>query len=152
MSVLLMVSSLLTIVMSKIPLQSHYHPAVSLHAHQLLTHSLVTATPDLGLNTLSHFLDRFVYKNAKKKTTQKGTSAMQRAGIESEAKTNAEVEVNTDQFKNMKKKDVPVDQVMIFFHNYINTISSLAPRTYSPTNNPRRSSFIISLLLSMIER
>ncbi|GJJ14710.1 hypothetical protein Clacol_008977 [Clathrus columnatus] len=99
-----------------IPLQSHYHPSVALHARQLLTHSPVTATPDLGLNTLSHFLDRFVYRNAKNKTTNKGTSAMQRSGIESQAKAAIETEVNTDQFRKMNEKDVPVDQ--IFFHKF----------------------------------
>ena len=40
-----------------IPLLFHYHPSVSLHAQQLLEGAQITATADLGLNTLSHFLD-----------------------------------------------------------------------------------------------
>jgi ribosome biogenesis protein MAK21 len=48
------------------PLLSHYHPTISLHAAQLLRGETLTATPDLSLNTLNHFLDRFVYKNPKK--------------------------------------------------------------------------------------
>ncbi|QRW12798.1 ribosome biogenesis protein [Ceratobasidium sp. AG-Ba] len=47
-------------------LPNYYHPSVSLHAKQLLTGAQLTATPDLGLNTLTHFLDRFVYRNPKK--------------------------------------------------------------------------------------
>lgn len=39
------------------PLLFHYHPSVSLHARQLLEGAQITATADLGLNTLSHFLD-----------------------------------------------------------------------------------------------
>ncbi len=40
-----------------LPLLSHYHPSVSLHARQLLEGAQITATADLSLNTLSHFLD-----------------------------------------------------------------------------------------------
>jgi ribosome biogenesis protein MAK21 len=54
----------------------HFHPSVSLHARQLLSSQPLTATPDLSLNTISHFLDRFVYKNPKKPKL-KGDSAMQ---------------------------------------------------------------------------
>ncbi|KAG1734581.1 ribosome biogenesis protein [Suillus lakei] len=61
-----------------IPLIHHYHPTVSLHARQLLSGQPITSSPDLSLNTLSHFLDRFVYKNPKK-AKAKGSSAMQPA-------------------------------------------------------------------------
>ena len=42
----------------QIPLTYHFHPAVSLHARQLLTGAQLTANADLSLNTISHFLDR----------------------------------------------------------------------------------------------
>ncbi|KAJ7771586.1 CBF/Mak21 family-domain-containing protein [Mycena metata] len=46
-------------------LVNHFHPAISLHARQLLASQPLTASADLSLNTISHFLDRFVYKNPK---------------------------------------------------------------------------------------
>ena len=98
----------------------HYHPAVSLHARQLLSSQPVTATPDLSLNTLSHFLDRFVYKNPKKPKT-KGASAMQPAasGIDGASGvklmkgevTNGEAPVNDEKFWKRRVEDVPVDEV-----------------------------------------
>ena len=51
---------------AQIPLTHHYHPAVALHARQLLAGQPLTASADLSQNTLTHFLDRFVYKNPKK--------------------------------------------------------------------------------------
>ncbi|EIW51269.1 CBF-domain-containing protein [Trametes versicolor FP-101664 SS1] len=74
-----------------IPLLHHYHPAISLHARQLLSSTPITSSPDLSQNTLSHFLDRFIYKNAKK-PKPKGSSAIR------------------------KEEDVPVDQR--FFRAY----------------------------------
>ncbi|KAF8530196.1 CBF/Mak21 family-domain-containing protein [Hysterangium stoloniferum] len=105
-----------------LPLLHHYHPSVSLHARQLLMHTQVTATADLGLNTLSHFLDRFVYRNAKK-PRQKGASAMQPAayddgtGTVHSGKTGRATDVvNAEQFRKKSEGDVPVDQV--FFHKF----------------------------------
>ncbi|KAI0278455.1 CBF/Mak21 family-domain-containing protein [Russula brevipes] len=54
----------------------HAHPTVALLARQLLSNEALTSSPDLTLYTLSHFLDRFVYKNPKKPAAR-GTSAMQ---------------------------------------------------------------------------
>ncbi|KAF5378151.1 hypothetical protein D9615_007633 [Tricholomella constricta] len=115
------------------PLLHHYHPAVSLHARQLLTSQPLTASADLSQNTLSHFLDRFVYKNPKKiKETEnaatlgkaKGASAMQPAasGLDGTGVKllKGEVEdgtlMNDDNFLRKKAEDVPVDQ--LFYHKY----------------------------------
>ncbi|KZT01908.1 CBF-domain-containing protein [Laetiporus sulphureus 93-53] len=109
-----------------LPLLHHYHPAVSLHARQLLTSSPITASPDLALNTLSHFLDRFVYKNPKKPKA-KGASAMQpafsandRSGsvkmTKGEVADEGGLMVNEESWWNRRVEDVPVDQV--FFHKY----------------------------------
>ncbi|KAH8830015.1 ribosome biogenesis protein [Flagelloscypha sp. PMI_526] len=75
------------------PLLHHYHPTISLHASQLLSGSpLSGASTDMGLNTVSHFLDRFVFKNPKKikggqeqevEGKRKGGSYMQPAFSES---------------------------------------------------------------------
>jgi ribosome biogenesis protein MAK21 len=41
-------------------LSRHFHPSIQLHAAQILSGTKVTANADLSLNTLSHFLDRYL--------------------------------------------------------------------------------------------
>jgi len=124
-----------------LPLLSHYHPTVSLHARQLLLSKPLTSTPDLGLNTLSHFLDRFVYKNPKKQgSKQKGSSAMQPAagdaisgggvrlikgGVGEGLGVNSGggLTVNDEKWWKRRVEDVPIDQV--FFHRYFNQKNEL---------------------------
>ncbi|KAJ7261265.1 CBF/Mak21 family-domain-containing protein [Mycena haematopus] len=118
------------------PLLHHYHPAISLHARQLLSSQPLTASADLSLNTISHFLDRFVYKNPKKVKPNannanvvvgkgKGASAMQPAasGLEGGGVKLMKGEmgvleerVNEGGFLRRKESDVPVDQ--LFFHKF----------------------------------
>ncbi|KAG5721315.1 Ribosome biogenesis protein MAK21, partial [Termitomyces sp. T112] len=110
------------------PLLHHYHPAISLHARQLLTSQPLTASADLSQNTLSHFLDRFVYKNPKKAKQDvnkaKGASAMQPAasGLDGTGVKLLKGEVgdatlmNEAQFLKTRAEDVPVDQ--LFYHKY----------------------------------
>ncbi|KAI0696997.1 CBF/Mak21 family-domain-containing protein [Cerioporus squamosus] len=109
-----------------LPLLHHYHPTISLHARQLLTSSPITGSPDLSINTLSHFLDRFVYKNPKK-PKPKGSSAMQPSLdnassahgvtlVKGEAAHGGEVPVNDERFWKRRAEDVPVDEA--FFHAY----------------------------------
>ena len=124
-----------------LPLLAHYHPTVSLHARQLLLSRPLTSTPDLALNTLSHFLDRFVYKNPKKQSSkQKGSSAMQPAAgdaisgggvrlIKGEVGdrfgvgSGGGVTVNDEKWWKRRVEDVPIDQV--FFHKYFNQKNEL---------------------------
>lgn len=111
-----------------IPLLSHFHPTVRLLTSQLLQNQPLTTKPDLTLYSLSHFLDRFVYRNAKKNPTlQKGASGMQpgvaASGLEDGVRrvkgwNGAGEEVNTEKFWKKKAKDVPVDS--LFFHHYFN--------------------------------
>ncbi|OCB86684.1 CBF-domain-containing protein [Sanghuangporus baumii] len=107
------------------PLLSYYHPTIRLHAFQLLSGAEPTANADLSLNTLSHFLDRFVYRNPKK-PRPKGPSAMQPSAAASAqdgmsirivkgATTDAAV-INDERFWKKDIRNVPVDQV--FFHKY----------------------------------
>ncbi|RXW16668.1 hypothetical protein EST38_g9182 [Candolleomyces aberdarensis] len=117
------------------PLLHHYHPAVALHARQLLSSQPLTASPDLSQNTLSHFLDRFVYKNAKKlagsKTLDgedvkgKGGSAMQPAAsalegvklVKGELGAKNELRVNDPAFwRGRKERDVAADEM--FYYKY----------------------------------
>jgi ribosome biogenesis protein MAK21 len=101
----------------------HYHPTVALHSRQLLLSQPLTAVPDLSLNTLSHFLDRFVYKNPKKGKNQKGASAMQPAATAADGTGvklhKGEVKddiglMNDPALLRRKPEDVPVDQVCCF--------------------------------------
>ncbi|EJD02239.1 CBF-domain-containing protein [Fomitiporia mediterranea MF3/22] len=106
------------------PLLSHYHPTIRLHTSQLLSGTQLTANADLSLNTLSHFLDRFIYKNPKK-PKPKGSSAMQ-PGAQDDGtgmiriikgnQVGGEEVVNDEVFWKRDVGEVPVDQV--FFHKY----------------------------------
>ncbi|KAJ3567250.1 hypothetical protein NP233_g6482 [Leucocoprinus birnbaumii] len=119
------------------PLLTHYHPTISLLTRQLLTAQPLTATPDLSQNTLSHFLDRFVYKNPKKKPSGvegKGSSAMQpsASSIQGVKLLKGEVpdsvQVNTAAFwKNKKESQIPVDQM--FFYSYFKRKEDLEKRS-----------------------
>jgi ribosome biogenesis protein MAK21 len=90
----------------------------------LLSSQPLTASADLSQNTLSHFLDRFVYKNPKKakagEAVGKGASAMQPAasaveGVKlAKGEVGAAVMVNDPRFLKKKTSDVPVDQVCWF--------------------------------------
>ncbi len=105
---------------------NHYHPTVQLYAESFLNQQK-QVKPDLGLFTLSHFLDRFVYRNAKQKPTTKGSSIMQPLGgshtgsllVKSTNKINPEIPVNTEDWLNKKVEDVRPDEK--FFHQYFTT-------------------------------
>lgn len=103
-----------------VPFLNHFHPSVSLYSSKLVENEAITEKPDLGLHTLSHFLDRFVYRNPKKNPTKGGSimqpSAATGVAVVSSRKTTREAAVNSDQFWRQKVEDVPVDQ--IFFHQY----------------------------------
>ncbi|KAJ7611600.1 CBF/Mak21 family-domain-containing protein [Roridomyces roridus] len=137
------------------PLLHHYHPAISLHAKQLLSSQPLTANADLSLNTVSHFLDRFVYKNPKKVKPNasntnvvigkgKGASAMQPAasGLEGGCVKlmkgemgDLEVRVNEGQFLRKKESDVPVDQ--LFFHKFFTRKSEREKAKSAKGGRPR---------------
>lgn len=104
----------------QVPLTVHYHPAIALHARQLLSGQPLTASADLALNTLAHFLDRFVYKNPKKAGAKpKGDSAMQPAAGAADGTSvrlmKGEVlqdsPVNEEKFWKRRAEDVPIDEV-----------------------------------------
>lgn len=110
-----------------LPLTLHYHPSVSVHALQLVQGSTVSTNADLSLNTLSHFLDRFVYRNPKQTSGTRGASAMQPlpharvgAGV-TRSRTHALHEnefFNTETFWKQRADAVPADQ--LFFHRFFN--------------------------------
>jgi ribosome biogenesis protein MAK21 len=94
-----------------------------------LSNEKMPPKPDLASHTLSNFLDRFVYRNAKAAAGgPRGSSIMQplaggdSRGILLSSKTagHAQGSVNTEAFWHKKVEDVAVDQV--FFHKYFSQI------------------------------
>ncbi|ORY90226.1 CBF/Mak21 family-domain-containing protein [Leucosporidium creatinivorum] len=115
------------------PLLHHWHPSVALHADQLLTGEPISASADLEQHSLNHFLDRFVYREAKKNVSTKGSSMMQ-SGVAGQDRTGRvvmqkggvkgdEVVVNSENFLKKNEWDVPVDQ--LFFHKYFKSKTTL---------------------------
>jgi ribosome biogenesis protein MAK21 len=109
----------LPLCLSQVPFLSHFHPSVSLLASQLIDGVPLTGSADLNLNTLIHFLDRFVYRNAKK-LKAKGASIMQPAAVSDKTGVvlnlkgpGTGMEVNSKEFWNQNVEDVPVDQVRL---------------------------------------
>ncbi|RDW66255.1 CBF-domain-containing protein [Coleophoma cylindrospora] len=112
-----------------IPFLAHYHPSVSMFAERLVKDEKMPPKPDLASHTLIHFLDRFVYRNAKAAAgTTKGGSIMQPlAGgdskgilLSNKAARAGQQPVNSESFWRKKAEDVAVDEV--FFHRYFNQI------------------------------
>jgi ribosome biogenesis protein MAK21 len=109
-----------------LPFQAHFHPSVALFASSILTGEKMPPKPDPTLHTLMHFLDRFVYRNAKSKgPALRGSSIMQPlAGndaamdvlIKDRSGASKEHPLNTEAFWSKKIEDVAVDEV--FFHQY----------------------------------
>ncbi|KAF3939438.1 hypothetical protein ABW19_dt0202514 [Dactylella cylindrospora] len=107
-----------------VPFLSHFHPTVALYANSLHNNSSMPSKPDLSLHTLTHFLDRFVYRNAKSAASTKGSSIMQplaggdTRGMILSTKTAGRglAPVNSEAFSNLKEEDVKEDEV--FFHRF----------------------------------
>jgi len=102
----------------------HFHPTVDLYADALIDGKRVPK-PDLGLYTLGHFLDRFVYKKPKKNLPTRGQSIMQPLGgphtgdLLVKASTISElreIPANTEEWINRKVESIrPEDR---FFYEY----------------------------------
>ena len=60
-----------------LPFQTHFHPTVAIYASKVLQSQKMQDKPDPTLHSLIHFLDRFVYRNAKAKAANRGISIMQ---------------------------------------------------------------------------
>ncbi|GMK56607.1 hypothetical protein CspeluHIS016_0304470 [Cutaneotrichosporon spelunceum] len=107
-----------------LPFTTHFHPSVALQANQLLMGEQLTGSPDISLNTLISFLDKFVYRNPKKTAAAKGASIMQPAAVSDHTGTVIRMRgaraggdaVNSESFWRKKVEDVPADQ--LFFHKF----------------------------------
>ncbi|KAL1885587.1 RNA-binding ribosome biosynthesis protein mak21 [Paecilomyces lecythidis] len=114
-----------------LPYLSHFHPSVSVNASHLLTHSTMSGKADMTLHTLTHFLDRFIYRTPKANAGAKGSSIMQPlaggdtsgllvtvGGVAGKGK---QLEpVNSEAFWRKKAEDVAAEDV--FFHEYFNRV------------------------------
>lgn len=118
---------------------NHFHPSVKLYANALLGSDSTNdedeiVKPDLGLYTLSHFLDKFVYKNPKQKAVTRGSSIMQPLGgsqtgtllVKSSADGKSNIPVNLKDWFNKKIDDISPDER--FFLEYFKN------RKYEPKN------------------
>ncbi|EEQ28772.1 RNA-binding ribosome biosynthesis protein mak21 [Microsporum canis] len=110
-----------------LPYLSHYHPSVAVSAKQLLTHEKMSGKPDLTIHTLTHFLDRFVYKTPKATPSLRGSSIMQPlAGGDSSGllvtsgRNAAQQPVNSESFWRKQSDEVAAEDV--FFHDYFNRL------------------------------
>ncbi|KAI8983765.1 CBF/Mak21 family-domain-containing protein [Pilobolus umbonatus] len=108
-----------------IPFREHYHPSVAKYCEQIFAGEDIEGQSDLHQFTLMHFLDKFVYRNAKKAVTTKGQSIMQplegsrREGVVftrgGGMKPNS-ITLNSKEFMEKDVTDVSADDV--FFHKY----------------------------------
>lgn len=116
-----------------LPFLSHFHPSVSLFTEALVYSKAMPPKPDPTQHTLMHFLDRFVYRNARSKPAAgtHGSSIMQPMGGSSaadllikpgEGALRAGIPVNSEAFWAKKVEDVAADEV--FFHSYFNQSSN----------------------------
>ena len=112
---------------------NHFHPSVQTYATAFMDNKAADITkPDLGLFTLTHFLDRFVYRNAKQKPINRGSSIMQPLFggskihdsllVKASDMTSHEAPVNTKNWLDKKIDDInPEDK---FFYQYFSTKKS----------------------------
>jgi ribosome biogenesis protein MAK21 len=98
-------------------------------ADRLLSGEKMPPKPDLASHTLAHFLDRFVYRNAKTSTSGlRGSSIMQPLSggdskgilLSNRTTQNGQTPLNSEAFWRKKVEDVAVDE--IFFHKYFSQI------------------------------
>ncbi|KAI1615109.1 CBF/Mak21 family-domain-containing protein [Exophiala viscosa] len=117
-----------------LPFLAHFHPSVSVSADHVLRHAKLPGKPDLTLHTLSHFLDRFVYRNAKLSSSGlRGSSIMQPMANDTQnvlignaLGAQRKLPVNSDAFKNMKGHEVAADDV--FFHQYFSNLGKVTDK------------------------
>ncbi|KAJ5893995.1 hypothetical protein N7495_005686 [Penicillium taxi] len=112
-----------------LPYTSHFHPSVSVNAARLLENEPMSGKPDMSLHTLSHFLNRFVYRTPKANANTRGASIMQPlAGgevadrlVEAGKASNQSMPLNSQNFWTKKVEDVAAEDA--FFHDYFNRIN-----------------------------
>lgn len=104
------------------------------YADAVLSGDAISATSDLEQYSLMAFLDRFIYREAKKSTASRGSSMMQ-PGLANQDRSNrvvlvkgahstaADAAVNSDKFRRKNVHDVAADQ--LFFHKFFTSKAEL---------------------------
>jgi ribosome biogenesis protein MAK21 len=109
----------------QIPIQSHFHPSVSVFAAALVDKAQKVQKPDLESHSLIKFLDKFVYRSPKVSDAARGTSIMQplRAAkdvgdiwLGTRASGTQGTSVNSATFWTKKQEEIAAEDV--FFHEY----------------------------------
>jgi ribosome biogenesis protein MAK21 len=125
-----------------VPFLVHFHPSVAVSAEYVIRHAKLPGKPDLEIHTLIHFLDRFVYRNAKIGVSKlRGSSIMQplaggdNAGLLVTSSSQDQLPVNSEQFWARKSEVVAAQDV--FFHQYFNNLSK--PKQVNKTTKNRKS-------------
>ncbi|EAW07760.1 RNA-binding ribosome biosynthesis protein MAK21 [Aspergillus clavatus NRRL 1] len=110
-----------------LPYLSHFHPSVSVNAAHLLDHQAMSGKPDLTIHTLTHFLDRFIYRSPKASAAIRGGSIMQPlAGSDAKDRLvlagqgSQNLPLNSESFWKKKTEDVAAEDA--FFHEYFSRI------------------------------
>ncbi|RHZ43572.1 RNA-binding ribosome biosynthesis protein MAK21 [Aspergillus thermomutatus] len=110
-----------------LPYLSHFHPSVSVNAAHLLDHRPMSGKPDMTIHTLTHFLDRFIYRTPKASAITRGGSIMQPlAGSDAKdrlvvaATGSQDLPLNSELFWKTKTEDVAAEDV--FFHEYFSRV------------------------------
>ncbi|KAJ1680389.1 RNA-binding ribosome biosynthesis protein mak21 [Spiromyces aspiralis] len=109
-------------------LLNHFHPSVERLVRKLLDHEAINEAPNLHLHSLSHFLERFVYRNSKMKEdpqcrdqslTQSliDTKGAQQATISKKPVGLSESKrFNPEKLASMSVEEIPED--VQFFHKF----------------------------------
>ncbi|KAL4886582.1 CBF/Mak21 family-domain-containing protein [Aspergillus karnatakaensis] len=126
-----------------LPYLTHFHPSVSVNAGQLLENKPMSGKPDMTIHTLTHFLDRFVYRTPKAAAATRGTSLMQPlAGSDAKdrlvgaGRHATELPLNTDAFWKKKAEDVSAEDV--FFHEYFSRLGKEKERTQKKNKKDKK--------------
>ncbi|OBA25596.1 CBF-domain-containing protein [Hanseniaspora valbyensis NRRL Y-1626] len=110
--------------------EQHFHPTIKTYANAFAAadnkddENEELVKPDLGLYTLAHFLDRFVYRNFKHKSTTRGSSIMQPLGgthtgsllVKASDKVWNELPANTENWLTRRTENIKPDEK--FFYEY----------------------------------
>ncbi|EMR09512.1 hypothetical protein PNEG_02100 [Pneumocystis murina B123] len=104
-----------------IPFLNHFHPTISSFAKSLLYGYRISSKPNLSLFTLSHFLNKFVYKNPKTKIIFRGNSIMQPISKQNrnmffltKSDTFSHSPLNKESFVKQKIDQVSPDEIFYF--------------------------------------
>lgn len=122
-----------------VPYFLHFHPSVTAFATNLLVRQKSLPKPDMANHTLMHFLDKFVYRNAKSvdasASKTRGASIMQPVAASNGSTTGAAqivapsgtsggskqtVAINSAAFWGQKAENVAAED--IFFHTYFSQV------------------------------